>query len=31
MERLSSEDRRVWVLIGGIALVAVLFVPFSQW
>lgn len=31
MERLSAEDRRVWMLIGGIALVAVLFVPFSQW
>jgi manganese/zinc/iron transport system permease protein len=31
MERLSSEDRRVWMLIGGIALIAVLFVPFSQW
>ncbi|MEL6269259.1 MAG: metal ABC transporter permease [Chloroflexota bacterium] len=28
--RLSSEDRRVWVVIGVIALLGVLFVPFSQ-
>ncbi|MEZ4834477.1 MAG: iron chelate uptake ABC transporter family permease subunit [Caldilineaceae bacterium] len=30
MNRLSAEDRRVWLLIGGIALAAVLFVPVSQ-
>ncbi|MEM6528340.1 MAG: metal ABC transporter permease [Chloroflexota bacterium] len=28
--RLSPEDRRVWVVIGVIALLGVLFVPFSQ-
>ncbi len=30
MERLSAEDRRVWILIGAIALASVLFVPVSQ-
>lgn len=27
----SAQDRRVWALIAGLALVAVAFVPFSQW
>jgi manganese/zinc/iron transport system permease protein len=27
---LSSEDRRVWTLIGIVALVSILFIPFSQ-
>ncbi len=30
LARLSAEDRRVWLLIGVIALIAVLFLPFSQ-
>ncbi|WP_420644521.1 metal ABC transporter permease [Candidatus Leptofilum sp.] len=27
---LSKEDRRVWLLIGSVALIAILFLPFSQ-
>lgn len=30
MFRLSPEDRRVWLLIGLVALIGVLFIPFSQ-
>lgn len=30
MPKMSAEDRRVWLLIGVITLLAVLFVPFSQ-
>lgn len=30
MERLSTEDRRVWLVIAGIALLSALFIPFSQ-
>lgn len=30
LAQLSSEDRRVWWLIGAISLIALLFVPFSQ-
>ncbi|MBK8899728.1 MAG: metal ABC transporter permease [Anaerolineaceae bacterium] len=30
LARFSAEDRRVWLLIGAIALIAVLFLPFSQ-
>lgn len=29
-QRLSPEDRRVWAVIGATALLAILFVPFSQ-
>lgn len=31
MLRFTPEDRRVWLLIGGMALLALLFIPFSQW
>jgi manganese/zinc/iron transport system permease protein len=30
MQRLSSEDRRVWLVIGAISLLGALFIPFSQ-
>jgi manganese/zinc/iron transport system permease protein len=30
MSKMSAEDRRVWIVIGTIALLAVLFVPFSR-
>lgn len=30
MRALSPEDRRVWLLIAGITVIAVLFIPFSQ-
>lgn len=30
MMQLTAEDRRVWLLIGGISLLALLFIPFSQ-
>ncbi|NJL95340.1 MAG: hypothetical protein HC915_17275, partial [Anaerolineae bacterium] len=30
MLRFTAQDRRVWLLIGGLALLAVLFIPFSQ-
>lgn len=30
MMQLTKDDRRVWLLIGGVILIALLFIPFSQ-